>query len=548
MQTQTYSSARRASSKRHASPTVSPSAAAAQELRAWLAVVDAALRVVEQTAWETRRLAAEWAEAAKADILHVQDRRGELAKLQARLVRATQCGWVLAKIASSYRWHLTRAAFTTRASAAAALARLHAKNADRFRDLCIAQGGAFLKVGQLLSARPDLLPSVWVDSLSCLQDAAPPVPIDEILEVLERELGAPVGELFLSFEEESLAAASIGQVHRATLLDGRQVAVKVQRPGVDELVELDMDLLAMFLDGMKSMLPPTDYDTIVGEVRKLIREELDYERERAHTARAAAFFADDPRISVPRPVDTHSSARVLTTEMAAGEKFTTALDRLRQVALDSEHPGAEDATREIADSLGLLLQAYVRQILVAGHFQADPHPGNLLYDTDAGLTLLDFGCSKSLDEPTRAAYLKLVQSFVVSDRESLVAQLEALGFRTRSGSPDTLLVFADTLLKEFRDAQASGGSLRFRRPEDMIAEAKHIMDVATADPVDRIPEEFVMIARVFGTIGGLFTHYEPEIDFSRHVMPTLMTAMTAMTTRTATPATTAMSAGPSAQA
>lgn len=519
MQTQTSER-----SPRPQSPT-QHATAAAEELRTWLKILDAALRAVEQTAWESRRLGAEWVEAARQDILHVRDRKGELASLQARLKRATQCGWVLTKIASSYRWHLTRAAFTSRRSSASALTRLHAKNADRFRDLCMAQGGAFLKVGQLLSARPDLLPTVWVDSLSCLQDDAPPVPIEEILEVLEEELGGTVEELFLHFERQPLAAASIGQVHRASLLDGREVAVKVQRPGVGETIELDMELLCMFLEGTKSMLPPTDYDTIVGEVKKLIREELDYERERRHTARAAAFFGEDPRISAPMPVAEYCSPRVLTTEMACGEKITTALDRLKKLSDDVDADGSEEATQEIADVLGTLLQAYVRQILVAGHFQADPHPGNLLYDEDAGLTLLDFGCSKTLDEATRHAYLKLVQAFVVSDRESLVLQLSALGFRTRSGSADTLLVFVDVLLKEFRDAQASGGPLRFRKPEELITDAKMVMAAASADPVERIPEEFVMIARVFGTIGGLFTHYEPEIDFSRHVMPTLIAAM-----------------------
>jgi ubiquinone biosynthesis protein len=333
MQTQTSSDAHAHSrTPRPSSPFASPSAsaAAAQELRAWLTVVDAVLRVVEQTAWEARGLAAEWAAAARQDLLAMQERRDELASLHARLARATQCGWVLTKIASGYRWHLTRAAFTTRSSAQRSLQKLHGKNAIRFRDLCMEQGGAFLKVGQLLSARPDLLPSVWVETLACLQDAAPPVPSEEILAVVERELGAPVDELFASFEREPLAAASIGQVHRAVLRDGRAVAVKVQRPGVDATVELDMDLLVMFLDGMKAMLPPTDYDTIIGEVRALIRGELDYAAELQHTARAAEFFANDARISAPRPVASHSSARVLTTEMAPGIKMTTALDALRR--------------------------------------------------------------------------------------------------------------------------------------------------------------------------------------------------------------------------
>src|SRR5690606_2960230 len=124
-----------------------------------------------------------------------------------------------------------------------------------------------------------------------------------------------------------------------------------------------------------------------------------------------------------------------------GIKLTTALDSLRARAVS----GDSAAESELAEALGLLLQAYVRQILVAGHFQADPHPGNLLYDSEHGLTLQDFGCSKGLDADTRRAYLRLVQAFVVSDRETLVTQLQLLGFRTRSGSADTLLVFADTL-------------------------------------------------------------------------------------------------------
>ena len=154
------------------------------------------------------------------------------------------------------------------------------RNAARFRDLCREQGGAFLKVGQLLSARADLLPAPWVDKLSCLQDAAPPVATEEIVARLEEELGAPLSELFARFEETPLAAASIGQVHLAELLDGREVAVKVQRPGVDALVALDMDLLELFLHGLTSMLPPSDYATIVAEVRALVLDELDYAKER----------------------------------------------------------------------------------------------------------------------------------------------------------------------------------------------------------------------------------------------------------------------------
>lgn len=514
MQTQTRNSRPR----RDASPASNPM----DGLKAWLLVIDAMLRLIEQTAWETRRAGVEFLEAARNDFLFFKRRGRQLGVMPDQLARAASCGWVLTQIASGYRLHLTRAAFTTRKSSAAALQRLHAKNAVRFRDLCIAQGGAFLKVGQLLSARPDLLPAVWVETLSTLQDAAPPVEFDAVREVIESDFEGPLETLFASFEEEPVAAASIGQVHRAVTLEGQAVAVKVKRPGVDALVELDMQLLVIFLETMKTMFPPTDYDTIVTEVQAMIREELNYRLEAEHTARAAAFFDGHPRVHVPVPVPSLCSDNVLTTSFMGGEKITNVLDALHEKAID----GDQDAHRELSEALGLLLESYVKQILDAGHFQADPHPGNLLYGPD-GLVVLDFGCAKAIDVETRRRYVSLVQAFMVGDRDTLVRQLDALGFKTRSGNPDTLLVFADALLKEFREAQAGTGPMQWRKPEDMIGEAQRILAIAEADPVDHLPEEFIMIARVFGTIGGLFTHYEPDVDFARHVMPTIIQAMAA---------------------
>ena len=205
---------------------------------------------------------------------------------------------------------------------------------------------------------------------------------------------------------------------------------------------------------------------------------------------------------------------MLTTLRAPGVKLTLALDEAREAG----------DQQLVSDALGSLLTSYVQQILVGGHFQADPHPGNLLYDAGAGLTILDFGCAKELDDASRRSYVRLMQAFFVSDRDTLVRELDALGFRTESGAPDTLLAFADALLGELRRA-AEAGSFELRSTEELLAEAQDLLVQAEADPVIAIPPSFVMIARVFGTIGGLFAHYEPDVNLEQSLFPVLLSAM-----------------------
>ncbi len=194
-------------------------------LRHWLAAVDAVLRGIEETVWRVRREAVEACQSSREEWADwadgFRDAQGAFQSWQQQTARLVGIGWVLTKIAAGYRLHLTRAAFVSRTRAAAMLERLHAKNAQRFTELCISHGGGFLKVGQLLSSRPDLMPRVWIDALSVLQDSVPAEDEARMVAMLEEEIGVSLAEAFLDFEKTPIASASIGQVHRA-VMQGRR--------------------------------------------------------------------------------------------------------------------------------------------------------------------------------------------------------------------------------------------------------------------------------------------------------------------------------------
>ncbi len=288
-----------------------------------------------------------------------------------RLQRLSQTGWMLGRMAAGYRLHNLRAAFMTQSAADASLQQLHEANARRYRRVSETHGGGFLKIGQLLSARPDVLPEVWIRQLTPLQDAAPPFEFSALRAVVETDLGKSLDELFQSFDEESVAAASIGQVHRAVTHDGRVVAVKVQRPGMERVIESDLRLLAVFVESVRGMLPPADYATILGEIATSLREELDYVAEAKSMARVQEFLENASGMCAPRPIPELCGPRVLTAEFMEGRKITVVLDEL----VERVEQGDAACQERIDRILGRLLQAYVSQVLQAGIFQADPHPG-----------------------------------------------------------------------------------------------------------------------------------------------------------------------------
>lgn len=471
-----------------------------------LRIADAFLRAIETSVWEVRLAAERLARDAKQG--HARGKQ-ELDLTVAKLVRFSQTATAFAKVVSSYRLHVTASAFLTRAAAARRLEAVHAKNGKRLRALAEKHGGALLKVGQLLSTRGDVLPEAIVTELAYLQDSAPRIPFELVRTQIEETHGKKLDVLFATFEEEPLAAASIGQVHRATLLDGTEVAVKVKRPGIDALVAQDLSLLAVFLDALAPLFPPTDHATIAREVEASVLSELDLAAELAATMRAAEAFADDPSVIIPEVFPHVSNKSVLVTRFVRGTKITDALTAITD----------EDARTKV---LGTLIRSYVRMILEHGELHSDPHPGNVLVTEAHEIIFLDFGSVTAIPDDVRRAYLRLVMAFVANDRDTVVDALHVIGFRTKSGKPDTLLVFADALLGSFAKAQ---GEAVFPTKEELVAEAKNVLVVAENDPVLTLPPEFIMIARVFGSISGLFLMHRPKLDVAEWILPALARAM-----------------------
>lgn len=296
--------------------------------------------------------------------------------------------------------------------------------------------GLAMKVGQYLSfALPDLPPELQ-EALAVLQTSSAPRPFDEIAAVIEAELGRPVEAAFRSLEREPIAAASIGQVHRARLPDGTAVAVKVQVPAVADAVRADLANTGLLTRTIRLLLPGLDAEGVAAELRARILEELDYRAEARRQVEFGARFAGHPFVAVPPVFADRSTGRVLTTGLAAGRRFAEI--RREPAPLRGRHGE-------------MLLRFVLGCVLRDGTFVADPHPGNYLFDeAGARTTFLDFGCVKTLPPPPLAALRELLRGALQGDRGRLRAGAEALGLVDAGADGAAVLDAVSALYAPFR--------------------------------------------------------------------------------------------------
>jgi ubiquinone biosynthesis protein len=272
--------------------------------------------------------------------------------------------------------------------------------ADRFASDLERLGPTFIKLGQLLSTRADLLPSVYLDALSRLQDKVEPFPAEEAGQIFEDEVGVRISKAFREFRPAPIAAASLAQVHRAVLRDGRLVAVKIQRPGLRKRVADDLEALgeiADFADAHSDSARRLQVREVFAELKRVLVSELDFQNEARNLVTIGGNLVDFERIIVPEPVEDFTTSKVLTMDLVRGRKITE-VGPLGRLEID----GAA-----LADEL---FRAYLKQILVDGFFHADPHPGNVLMSDESRIALIDLGMVARVTPRTQEHLLQLLMA------------------------------------------------------------------------------------------------------------------------------------------
>jgi ubiquinone biosynthesis protein len=363
----------------------------------------------------------------------------------------------------------------------------HAEVSARVVNMLEELGPTFVKFGQILSTRPDLIPQQYVARLQSLQDHVSAVPFDDVKRQVEIGLGAPIDTSFSSFDKEPIASASIAQVHGAKLKDGTDVVVKVQRPGLRPVIEADLSLLRFFAAQVRDVFPEVEAFDLEGMVREFetsLMRELDFDVERQSLERFTANFRDKPHIHVPRVFPQVSSATVLTLERVRGQKLTAISD--------------EKVRREVAH---LYLDAAYQMLFKDGFFHGDLHPGNVFLEDDAGdgkgirLGLIDFGMVGRLSRQNRERLVDVLFSLMSEDLEGVARMWWQIG---RAG-PNVSYSRFEGAVVDVLERHIVG------RPMEEWDLALFFRDLANAAVKHgvRLPSDFTMMFKAMATTEGL---------------------------------------------
>ncbi|HMQ31946.1 MAG TPA: AarF/UbiB family protein [Chloroflexaceae bacterium] len=436
------------------------------------------------------------------------------------------------------RWYVRRSA-TTR----------WVRLARRFRALAVELGGMQIKLGQFLSSRADIVPEAVRRELAGLQDEVPPAPAGHVLEVILEELGAAPSELFLRFEQEAVAAASLGQVHYATLQDGREVAIKVQRPYIDQIIEVDLSAVAWVARLIKNYPPirrRADLEALLDEFARVLVQELDYVQEAANAATFRKNFAGVSGVHIPEPIAEHTTRRVLVMERIGGVKIND-LATLEALGVSR----VELAAR--------LNNCYLKQFFIDGFFHADPHPGNLfvrlepelpavareespngrhapapaggngvmldghlLGDAEAHaaapgrpftLIFVDFGMVGALPPQTMEVVRGGVVGLATNDAERIVDSLERLNMILPGADRRPIVQAVQIMMRHsFNRTMREMSNMDV---EAIFAETKDII----YDLPFQIPQDLLYFGRALSMVAGLATEICPDINLFRELRP-----------------------------
>lgn len=369
--------------------------------------------------------------------------------------------------------------------------------AIRFRSVLEDLGPTFVKLGQILSTRPDIMPPEFMDELKTLQDRVPAMKFEQIQAQVEEQLGRPLADIYATFNEKPLAAASIGQVHRATTHDGEEVVVKVQRPGIAQKIRSDLDLLYYLARVLEATIQEFELYTptaIVREFEKAILSELNFNEEASNLREFADNFAETDYVSTPRVYDELTNEQILTMEFIDAVKM-------------SEIEGGSERALRVLDHL---LDAMCKMVMYDGFFHGDPHPGNILVRDDDTLVFIDFGLVGRLSNAQQDDLIYLIISVLTGDVEGISRSLLKMGrpvgrVNLRAFKQDIVRIRDEFMLSSLRDIDVT----QFVRECTTAAQHHRI----------RLNPNYAILTKAAATIEGIMRALDPQMDIMQVGMP-----------------------------
>ena len=434
-----------------------------------------------------------WAEAG----LQVQERSTRALQVGQALSRSLVLATVAADILVGYTTLRERARWLPSLVKPRDWQMQHQRSANRVLETSASLGGALIKACQFASTRPDLLPMAYIRALAPLQDRMPPRSWNEIEKAITRELGRQPSEVFAEIGHEAVAAASIAQVHRARLHDGREVAVKVQYPDISNLIATDLAVLEQIVKAVARLAPSIQLQPIVDYLKETLPLELDFTREAEAMTSLRAALAHRPDALVPQVIPDLSTERLLVMEYAGGIKIT---DR---AALEQ----AGISPHEVAQ---LLNDLYAEQILRLGILHADPHPGNLRVQPGPRLVLLDHGLTVPLKPALVASLRKMVQSLTSGDFDGLAQALAGAGLKLEGEVDVTALL---NLVGVLLGNSQSGGDAGDADDDENDTGTDTIgVGMRIGRSIGAIPIDLLLVGRALGLLDGITRQLDPGMD------------------------------------
>jgi ubiquinone biosynthesis protein len=435
-------------------------------------------------------------------------------------IRSWRAYWVTFLVIGSYLALRLRSRFHDNTWVEHALRTTHLRNARRIEATICGLQGLFIKVGQLISIMTNFLPEEFRRELEGLQDAVPPRPYSDIEARVVEELHRTPAELFASFEQRPIASASIGQVHLARMLDGTEVAVKVQYPDIEEVVRRDLNTLRRIFWIIGWFVPYQGLSELYREIRAIVMEELDYCAEAGNAERIAANFEGRTDVGFPTVVHELSTARVLTTHFEAGCKITDKLG-VKQLGLDRG-----ELARQV-------VEIYCQQIFTDGVYHADPHPGNLIVRPGLDgepptIVFLDFGAVAEIPGNVRQGMVELLQGALTRDTRRIVNAMKQMGFVARGANEQMFEQVIEYFHEKFQE-NISLDSLNLKdikfdpqRGLESVADLRK-MDISLRElSVNfHVPKEIIVLERTLLLLMGLCTELDPTLNPMTVIRPYL---------------------------